>query len=963
MSISDSLTAFQAAINNFATVFNNGVKNTKVQEATLADNALELNSLTPAVLTTDMEADLDAHAATDGASHNLTPLQAGTYSQTQVNNQLQNRVAFNGLPISRYGELSYLPVGVSGDFQGATMNFESRWYPGIVEDDGTYVYLRNGTTGTTMGVYYAYALNAISASSMPTPVRTNKRYQPAYFPSGSTARWVTRSDGRCLLGRLQNASGVLGDYFISLTNGTFDATAHVGAIIPAANYPALADQYCSVEAFVGNTNVYLVVTFSPANNTTPCDFQLWSIPIASIQAGGNVTPTKITGWTTQGFGGTFSGTTNIQVANQMLNTSSAALPMVTYPSSPTIGLTLFVDNDGNVNTDSAQDPVSGNIRIRVCGTAFSNVPTSGIAWTQFICFWINVNPTAKTAALEGPATAPGVLTYDSGTGRATYTGALFNTVANNIMAEQYQGGQATQCWASAGYWFSVRDSDPPDYGGNISRAVTSSKWANRYAALAPAATVSGNTTTGFIPSYGTALGGRMLGIWPLPSGYLLAASYGPKTNGAYEWGPVLCQPGASGYSYTSQYNGTLTGFAPAPFRTRISDLGLNIDSYTCLVSEISAAGAVSTSGGYFFEGYNVNGYLSVTVSANTLVGTGSISMTSAALQATKTACWSALGIAAAPVSALQIMIPQNANLPPFAFLIWTDASKNLWAAAFELNYQGSRSGAVTSMTVVSTSGAVQYNTGSVIQGLSDQVIWTNGACTIYEGSDAYFVGFAAKTYIIIPGTGAGFSVRFAIPKSTFRPQWSSLYVGLVGITYNTPFFTGYPGLGFGECDQNPTSSDNYTKIILTVRCTTLAQFTAWAQLSQYVLVSQDVAQGWLVYFTDVTRLIMNGKLYQLQPTTINLTSVQANPANTTFYAYIQIVAGNAQYLITTARQAESPTMMFIGLIMTGASSISSIAMQKVTRIGNYRVSPTKIGSAISASSGTPDVAAHLNWTT
>lgn len=874
------------------------------------------------------------------------------------------------LPVSRFGELSYLPVNVSGDFQGATMNFESRQYPGIIENDGTYVFLRNGTTGTVMGVYYAYMKNAINAVSMVSPTRTNYRYQPAYFPGGTTARWVAKSDGNCILGRLQSTAGVVGNYFISLTNGTFDATKHVGAVIPAANFPTRVDASCNVEAIVGNANVYLIVTSSAFSTGvgTPVEFQIWSIPIATIQAanGGNVVPTQLTGWTTTGFGGTYSATTNVRVANCQLSTSAADLPMCTYPASPAMNAQLFVDNNGDVCTDSAQSPSTGNIRIRVMGTAFTVVNATGVVVQPTTAFWLNINPTARTATLEGPATTPGAIVYNSGTGAANFTGALFTTAPATVIPQPYQGGQSTNCWTKSGYWFSITDSDPPDYGSNIARAKCTGTWTNRYDALAPTATVTANVTAAFQPNYGTPLGGRMTGSWLLPGGYMMVSSYGPRADGVtMEWGPVLIQPGASGYTYNSQYNGTLTGFAPSTLRKRISDMGLSVDNFTCMISEVAAGGGVVASTGRFLEGYNTTGYTSVTVSGGVLVPSGSVSMTNAVLQTVKTVIWAALGIAAPPGSSLEVFIPQNTLIPPFAIMTYTDASKNLLVAMAELSITGgSRTGAITSMSVLSVSTPVQTDTGSTIQPPNTPAIWTTGGCFINEGTDAWFVGCTAKTYVLIPGSGGGHVFRFAIPKSTNRPQWSTLFVGVAGITYNAPFFMGVPGVGFGECDQTPTQSDNYTKVILTVRATTtLAQFNAWAAQSSFVLASQDVAQGWIVYFTDTPPLILNGVSYTLPASTIDLTTIKASPANTTFYVYAQVVGGVAKYVISTTKVAESLTNMFIGTVVTGASSIATVAITKATRLDLVRPALAKTGSALSVSSGTPDGAQHLNWTT
>jgi hypothetical protein len=962
-SITDQTALMVAAIEGFKTVLP-GALAAKAQEAEQADATNELQGQDFPTLSTSLDADLTSHVNNHNNPHGDTADAVGTYRTTDVDTKVKGIIPSASLPLSRYGSLSYLPPGVSGSFEGATMNFESRRYPGILENDGTFVFLRNGTTGSVMGVYYAYVKNA-STGTLATPTRTNARYQPAYFPANTTARYVFKSDGNCILGRLQTSAGVLSDYFISLTSGTFDATKHVGAIIPAASFPALASGSVNIEAFVGNSNLYLVVTADPTNNANPVDFQLWSIPLSSIQTanGGNVSPTQITGWTTTGFGGTFSATTNIRVANKFASSTAFDLPIVVYDTTTSAGFDLFVDNDNDVNTDSAQDPSTGNIRIRVTGSSFSNTYSSGNTRVVPIAFWINVNPSAKTATLEGPATTPGAVTYSGTTQAYEFSGGMFPGTATGYLPGNYQGGGPTWVWAPSGYWFGIRDSDPPDYGANVYRATTNALYANRYAALAPSAGVNSNTNSGFTPMYGSALGGRMLGTWPLPGGYMMAASYGPKQDGTYEWGPVLIQPGASGYTYQSQYNGTLSGFAPSILRTRVTDMGLSIDTFTALVSEISAAGAVTTSGGRFLDGYNTVGPVSVTVSGNVLQSSGAVVMPTSVPANLKAAAWSLLGVATPPASNIEIIIPQNTAIPPFGLLTWTDSSKRLWVCLLELSItSGSRTGTINSMSIISNSSAQQTNTGTTIQPVNASILYTGGSCCIYEGSDAYFVGFLSKVYLIIPGTGATHNIRFAIPKSTNRPDWSTRNVQVQGGSYSTSHYTGYPGLGFGETDQNPTSSDNYTKIILRAKCTTLAQYNAWSTIGTTVLTSQDVAQGWLVYFTDITPVILNGQYLQIQPATFNLTSTKTNPANSTFYVYVTVNNGVASYVISATAQAETANNMFIGTIVTGATSITSINMQKVSRIDKYRLSTTSQGSAISVSSGTPNAAGHLNWT-
>jgi hypothetical protein len=123
----------------------------------------------------------------------------------------------------------------------------------------------------------------------------------------------------------------------------------------------------------------------------------------------------------------------------------------------------------------------------------------------------------------------------------------------------------------------------------------------------------------------------------------------------------------------------------------------------------------------------------------------------------------------------------------------------------------------------------------------------------------------------------------------------------------------------------------------------------------------NVSGGWIVYFTDETPLFMAGSLYSLIPTSIDLTTVSPNPANKTFYVYVQLVQGVPRYVIRETEAADSETSMYIGRITTTGSGIGQIDINKVDRIGTFRLSATPIGSAIPISSGHPADASTIAW--
>lgn len=186
-----------------------------------ADNSDALNGLPYSDLETQSLQTIMDHQLVKGNPHNLTPADVGGYSEAEVRSLAATRMPEGILPLSSYGTPDYLPVGLAATFEGATTITSPKDAGMFVEDDGTLIILRNGTNGSGRGVYYAYLRNAM-VGDLRQPIRTNKKYRPDYFPAGMEAAYVISCSESIIMGRLQDANGVLGDYFISLTNGTYN---------------------------------------------------------------------------------------------------------------------------------------------------------------------------------------------------------------------------------------------------------------------------------------------------------------------------------------------------------------------------------------------------------------------------------------------------------------------------------------------------------------------------------------------------------------------------------------------------------------------------------------------------------------------------------------------------------------------------------------------------------------------
>jgi hypothetical protein len=967
--LTSSLQSLQTAMTDFVAPYNSALVNTKVQEALTADNAAELSDATPAEVITALEADLDAHAATYGQSHNVTPLQAGTYSKTQVDSQLQGRVAFSGMPLTRYGELSYLPAGVSGSFEGATTNIaiygEARNYPGIVEDDGTFVFLRSGTNGSKQGVYYAYTKNVLAATDL-TPTRTNRKYAPAYFPSGSSARYVCRSDinGACILGRLQDASNNLTDWFLSLTHGTFNDANHTGCVISASNLPGVINN-AYPEAFVGNDSVFLIFpTADLADNTgLPVEYQIYQIPLSSIGNGNTVVPTALTGWTINSFYGQNISTTNMRFANACVDVAANQPLVIRDPSANGCYIVPFYPNQLGHCTYSAQGS-DGNVRTRIMVEFLVQNPATGEQPVVNMFYTFVWNPTNRTGGVESAYKGPLTVAVN-GSNKVALSGPILLADRSSISSGNWLTGE-TLSYHPSGYWVSVVDQNQPDLNCWVTRCKLNAGATAPVVALAGGLTVTGKLNTVFTPAYGSAVGGGLLGSFQLPSNRVLVYGGGKNAAGSFQTDLILAQKGADGYTYSSQNFGTLTGFAPNAYRQFVTDLGKNPVSYAGMISEITAAGAITCTGASYMENISNTGF---TNCDSNLTLTGNTSIAPALYGSIKSAMLSALGVGAVD-SRVTIVVPQNASIPPFAVLNWisTDAVARDMAALGELSITaGSRAGAITGLSLVSVSPAKQnYSFAGAFTDNQNNYKYTymGGGVTIVECSDCWLIGGTSKHFlnrVIFTGI---YTYRFAVPKSTNRPDWNRLVTNPVWGQIASVFWGGVPGKGFGEFQQLVTNSDDLTKLTFRPFATNLSTYDAWTQSAQAnwsVQVSQDVAQGWIVYFTDIQPLIMNGVYYKLQPATIDLTTIQANPASTTFYIYVVFTNGTPAYVIRTTDQPESPTVLFIGTLVTNATQISAINMQKVTRLGNYRVSATRAGAAIPVSSGTPDAAAVLAW--
>ncbi len=120
------------------------------------------------------------------------------------------------------------------------------------------------------------------------------------------------------------------------------------------------------------------------------------------------------------------------------------------------------------------------------------------------------------------------------------------------------------------------------------------------------------------------------------------------------------------------------------------------------------------------------------------------------------------------------------------------------------------------------------------------------------------------------------------------------------------------------------------------------------------------AAGFKLTFSKELPLFMAGAAYTLPAKTITDPGVSGTNIET-HYVYVILDVGVADYLISKTQRPESSVNMYIGQLTVFPDGITGVSINKVSRFDDFRVSVTKVGSAIPISSGTPDVNSGTEW--
>lgn len=122
-----------------------------------------------------------------------------------------------------------------------------------------------------------------------------------------------------------------------------------------------------------------------------------------------------------------------------------------------------------------------------------------------------------------------------------------------------------------------------------------------------------------------------------------------------------------------------------------------------------------------------------------------------------------------------------------------------------------------------------------------------------------------------------------------------------------------------------------------------------------------IVNGFVLNITAAVPAILASKHYTLPVSSINLANWVSAPASKTLYLYVRVRGGQASYEVASAASPETTTYINVGTIVTNASAITSVVINKVSGVGTVRVSPSKIGSGISVTTGLPSKDGTYAW--
>lgn len=849
-------------------------------------------------------------------------------------------------PITRVGSMDYLPLNISGSFEGATTR-AGLVMPNIVENDGTFVYLRPGTNGSSEGWYYSFIKDIRSSETLDV-ISTNSKYKPGTITS-KIISFVGCKGSEALMMKANNGSN--DTYIIGITNGTFDYVSHQYVEVNASIFGNTNPQYVHL---VGSKLYIWCLDF--ISDTLPVTVSLFTINASDIRNGVSTSLAKSTGFTGRNiYNDVLGASPNIQLSQSLQSTNINDKPLFLIGNGVSFVSSFLNDSNAYI----VAQPNSDLTKIRVAlytgfRTVTPTVPTNSIS--MGISFEVNISNLSFTHdfPLGNPISvyiSNGTLiqdnpfsvdtlnisgAVDSSQGKYANIYQTSDGITVSTIARYVSGPEHTVCKSNVSGF-----TNPYDSWNLKTRAMNNKK--QKY----------------ILPFFGSALGENLIHPRVCDTDKLIMACSSTKNGITYGYDSLSYTKftGSPNYVYNSISGVDKVGFAPNINRDVLDNSN---NAFTSPITIVDQNGSVRMYGSSFVEGFEtkLSGGL---LDPDTMTFSGSYTLSNnSVLGNIKNKIITASGFSNVVESKVILYyVPESTYSKSFGVCIVRLASPhqgyNAWRILCEVDVVIS-SNVISDANIVSTRNEAVTSDAYI---LSNYGLARQGGLTIAKYSDFTFLsiysGFAPQNqYNLIFTTTIGKIDNSSKLISTTKILESNYLSHFQG-SYGTGVI---PNMGFGLFKHGEVTDDQ-TKMIFRNYGTTSAQMDVLLNnleatpVSEIVIASQDVPEGFIVYFTQEIPVLLSGKYFKLDPRVINLQDLFSDVLNKTLYIYVSLINGEPQYQISDSLLTEELYRVYIGYITTDDSSITNIVSDKVTRFLTYRVSTTKRGSAIPCSTGVP----------
>lgn len=875
--------------------------------------------------------------------HQVTAEQLGTYSKADRSLDWFNANLMNPsvMPITSFGNLLWTPLNFSGSFEGSTRN-ESEWYCAMIADDeGAPTLLMSGTNGVREAVYYSvFTLDGNDKIVGHNPI--GLEYRPTFLSSNE---WITSlcqcSALTAMWGKL--AGNASYNRWITITGGTLNPAGHAGAYF---NAPAGVDE--NAVAIATKTHAFL---FQP--NLSTGQIQVYRCSIVDIQTKQAITWDALTSITTTGINNTYT-TSAIKFADVIFGTA-AQNPIFQIDDNsfqrPAFSRPMLW---GDLN------PATGVMTFRLVFAgqhAFNNSYTPdalGVAFT----FDTNALTAATIPQIRGVTKLQSAPTQPGGyilTGPNAYWGIRVG-LGNNGQPHD------SACMGPDQVGFIIRY--PNQDAGSISSFTVAEKttpwdfW--DYTKHTP--TVTGYV--GVIRRYPGPFGDSARGAHWLSTARAGVTTYSNGPDWKTRKRTFAVAPISIGISveYKTQRLGTINGFQPTSRDDWDDKLLMGHCEYH---TELSNGSNTLTVGmGRLWEG-KLSEYTNVDANLNY---SGNVAFTQAAWDSLKNAVKASAGTAAIPWASvssvnMELQIFNDPALPCVGFLCGHNpATQTYYVTAFVFT-PNARSGSVTSATLGRILTVQSSPTSNGVNARNrDTWIPTCVYKNVAEGYTTVSLVQAYANNAIGSNPNLAITLMLLPNAPDYRTDWQPM-------GWSNPWYFGFihigvvPGQGLGAYNMTANRALCGTGMVWQAFGKAKTLLEAWTITGpNFMVMSQQAPMGWFAYIGENIPMLMNGKYATLPSEAIDLTTVKANPANTSFYIYVEDTGGDGfEYVTYTAPQPETLTRCYVGLVVTDNTKIAQQFMVRIVRLGIYRLSTEQIGSGLPIVDGMASSPAALHW--